>query len=128
MTRAQHAAVAATALLLLLALFQLLLAVGVPWGRAAWRGAHRVLPKKLRLASLAAAPVLLFAGWIVLARSDLVAPGSSSLWIRILTWAFAVYFSLNTVGNLSSKSNIEKCLMTPVAVVLAVFFFVVALS
>jgi hypothetical protein len=128
MTRAQHAAVAATALLLLLALFQLLLAVGVPWGRAAWRGAHRVLPKNLRWASLAAVPVLFFAGWVVLARSDLVAPGSGPLSIRILTWAFAVYFSLNTIGNLGSKSSLEKWLMTPVAVVLAVCCFAVALS
>jgi hypothetical protein len=124
----QHAAVVASTLLLLLALFQMLLAAGVPWGRAAWRGAHRVLPPKLRWASLAAAPILLFAAWVVLARSDLVAPGSSSYSIRILTWAFAVYFSLNTVGNLSSESNLEKWLMTPVALVLAGCFFALALA
>jgi hypothetical protein len=123
----QLAAGVASALLLLLAVFQLLLAAGVPWGRAAWRGAHRVLPKKLRWASLAAVPVLLGAGWVVLARSDLLFPGSDPLSIRILTWAFAGYFSLNTVGNMTSKSNLERRLMTPLSTVLVVCFFAVAL-
>ena len=128
MTASQNAALFATTLLLFLAVFQLLLAAGVPWGRAAWHGAHRVLPKRLRWASLAAVPVLLLAGLVVLARSDLVGPGSSPLPIRILAWSFAVFFGLNTVGNLSSKSSIERWLMTPVAFVLAACFLAVALS
>ena len=119
----------ATALLVgLIAFVLIILAAGVPWGRAAWHGAHRVLPKRLRWASLAAVPVLLLAGLVVLARSDLVGPGSSPLPIRILVWLFAVYFGLNTVGNLSSKSSIERWLMTPVAIVLAACFLAVALS
>ncbi len=128
MTPTQQLAVVASVLLLLLAVFQLLLAMGVPWGRAAWRGVHRILPGRLRIASLAAVPVLLVAVWVVLARSDLAAPGASPLGIRMLAWAFAVYFSLNTVGNLASRSEIEKWLMTPVALALATCFFAVALS
>jgi hypothetical protein len=124
----QIAALVASTLLLLLAVFQLLLAAGVPWGRAAWRGTHRVLPKNLRLASLAATPVLVFAAWVVLARSSLAAPGPRPLWIRIMTWFFASYFTLNTLGNFSSPSNLEKWLMTPITIFLMTCFVIVALS
>jgi hypothetical protein len=127
-TPAQYAAVVSSTLLLLLALFQLLLAAGVPWGRAAWRGAHRVLPKKLRWASFAAIPVLLLAAWAILARSNLIEPGSGFLSIRILTWVFSGYFCLNTIGNIISKSSLERWIMTPLAAVLSYCFLVAALS
>ena len=48
---------------LLVAGFQIALALGAPWGRAAWGGAHEGrLPGKLRVASLVSA-----AFWILLA-------------------------------------------------------------
>src|SRR6185369_13186591 len=68
-------AIAAAIVLGLLVVFQLLLAAGLPLGRAAWRGKYRVLPTGLRWASLAAAGVLGVAAWVVLARAGVVAPG-----------------------------------------------------
>jgi hypothetical protein len=128
MTIPQKAAIAAGAILVFLMTFQLLLARGVPLGRAAWGGKHRVLPKKLRWASLAAVGVLGLACWAVLSRAGLLSPGPEPVWVRVSTWFFAGCMSLNTIGNIVSKSNLERIVMTPVAVLLALCFTVVALS
>jgi hypothetical protein len=50
----QNAALAATIVLVGLAFFQIALASGAPLGNFAWGGAHRVLPKPLRIASAVA--------------------------------------------------------------------------
>jgi hypothetical protein len=122
------AAWVAAGILTLLIIFQLLLALGLPLGHLAWGGEHRVLPKKLRVSSAAAIPVLLCAGWIVFARADLLAPGSGTGIVKIMTWVFGAYFALNTLGNLSSKSDLEKKIMTPASLLLVVSFVLVALS
>jgi hypothetical protein len=124
----QLAAVIACVILAFLAVFQVLLAIGLPLGRAAWGGFHRVLPSKLRWASVAAVPVLLAAGWVVLARAGFVHPGSSSQTVRILAWVFGGYFVFNTIVNALSKSPPERWLMTPLSTALGFCFAVVAIS
>lgn len=57
-------------------------------------GLHRVLSAKFRLASVAAALILGIAAWIVLARADLVPPGAQPAPVRVATWVFAGFFSL----------------------------------
>ena len=122
------AAILAATLFGLLALFQILLAAGLPLGRAAWGGKYRVLPWKLRLNSLVAVGVLGAAGWVVLARADLVAPGAGSSAIRIANWVFVGYLTLNTLANATSKSKIERYVMTPISTILVVCLVIVALS
>jgi hypothetical protein len=124
----QLLAIAAAIVLGLLVVFQLLLAAGLPLGRAAWRGKYRVLPSGLRWASLAAAGVLGLAAWVVLARAGVVTPGPEPIAIRAATWVFAGFFFLNAVGNVTSQSRIERYVMTPVVLFLGVSFIVVALS
>ena len=111
-----------------LIVFQSLLALGLPLGQAAWGGFHRVLPPKLRWASVAAVPILLVAGWVVLARAGIVQPGAEPLTVRILAWVFCAYFVLNTVVNVFSKSPPERWIMTTLSTVLALCFAVVAIS
>jgi hypothetical protein len=48
------------------------------------------------------------------------------MFVRAASWAFAAYFALNTLGNLSSSSRVERVVMTPVAAMLAVCFAIVA--
>ena len=122
------AAIIATVVLGLLACFQALLASGLPLGRAAWGGEHRVLPLNLRLGSLAAIGILAVAGWIVLARAGMVAPGAGPKAIRVMTWVFGGYFTLNVVMNVLSKSPPERYIMTPVSVIIVVCFVLVARS
>jgi hypothetical protein len=87
------AATIATVVLVLLICFQVLLALGVPVGKAAWGGEHRILPTNLRWSSLAAVFILGLAAWMVLARAGLVPPGADFLAIKIVTWVFAGYFA-----------------------------------
>jgi hypothetical protein len=106
--------------------FQVLLAVGIPLGHLAWGGTARRLPTRLRWASLAAALLLALAGWIVLARADVVEPGADPIWVRTSTWMFAGLFALNTAGNLASGSRLERRIMTPLTLTLTVCFALVA--
>jgi hypothetical protein len=58
----QAAGIVATAVLVGLICFQLLLAAGLPLGEYAWGGAHRILPRSLRIGSLVATFIYLLAG------------------------------------------------------------------
>jgi hypothetical protein len=123
----QSLAIAAAIVLGFLLVFQLLLAAGLPLGEAAWRGKYRVLPSGLRWASLAAAGVLGLAAWVVLARAGSVAPGPEPIAVRAATCVFAGFFFVNSVGNLTSASWVERYVMTVVVLFLGVSFLVVAL-
>lgn len=122
------AAVLTCVLLAALAVFQVMLAAGAPWGRFAWGGQHRVLPTSLRVGS-AVAPVIyaLLAG-VVLARADLVGLGLSDGVVDVLAWVVTGYFVIGIVLNAASRSKPERMVMTPLCVVLAVLTALVALS
>ncbi len=120
-------AILAATILGIVAIFQLLLAAGLPYGEAAWGGVHRVLPPKLRWASLASVAVLALMAWVELARSGLVAPGAGSTVIRIMVWVFAGFLALNTMGNLASKSPLERRVMAPATALVVICFVSVAL-
>jgi hypothetical protein len=128
MTPFQIAAFVATLLLTAAAVFQLLLAMGLPLGQAAWGGQHKILPQRLRWGSMAAALTLVIAAWVILARAGLAAPASDNQAVRIGCWFFAGMFALNTVGNLASKSAIERRVMTPATLLLLACFVTVARS
>jgi hypothetical protein len=128
MTTAMLASVLAAFVLSLVALFQILLAIGLPFGRAAWGGIHRVLPPRLRFASALSSLLLGLAIWIVLARTGMATiPWQSSV-VRVGTWVVFSFLTLNTVANFASKSRIERTLMTPAAFVCSVCLLIVALS
>jgi hypothetical protein len=122
------AAYIAAVILGLVIVLQVLLAAGLPLGRMAWGGKHRVLPAKLRLSSLFAIVILAVAGWVVLARAGLVQPGPETGIVRIMIWVYGAYFALNTLGNLTSKSDLERRVMSPATIVLSLCFLLVALS
>jgi hypothetical protein len=106
--------------------FQVLLALGAPLGHLAWGGGAPRLPMRLRWASLGAALILALAGWIVLARADVVAPGPEPIWVRVATWICAGFFALNTAGNVASRSPLERRVMTPLTLSLTICFALVA--
>jgi hypothetical protein len=128
MTTAMLASILAALVLSFVAIFQILLAIGLPLGGAAWGGTHRVLPPRLRIASAFSSLLLGLAAWIVLARTGLVTiPWQSSV-VRVGTWVVFSFLTLNTVANFVSKSRIERTVMTPAAFVCSVCLLVVALS
>lgn len=122
------AAVAFTVLLVAMAGFQIALIAGVPWGRAAWGGADAVLPANKRIGSVIA--VVLYVAFAVLAlvRADVLGEAGDALGIVIAMWVVFGYLALGVLMNAISRSKLERFIMTPVALVLAILALVVALG
>jgi hypothetical protein len=88
-----------------MATFQILLALGLPLGHAAFGGAEAVLPAKLRAASAMSALIFLAAFYVVLARAGFLGAASKSSPDRIGIWVLAAIFVLSTVANAASRSR-----------------------
>lgn len=101
---------ATSAVMGVLCVFQVALAAGMPWGRAAYGGAHHGrLPGHLRTISAVAA--LGYGG-----GAALVLSGSGSLPARTRAFtAFSCLMGVGTVVNGASRSPVERALWTPVA-------------
>jgi hypothetical protein len=127
-TTAMLASVLAASVLGLVIVFQFLLALALPLGRAAWGGTHRVLPRRLRSLSALSAIPLGLAAWIVLARTGIVASPWQPATVRAATWIAFSILVLNTAANLASKSRVERLLMTPTTFVCSVCLLIAALS
>jgi len=133
------AAIVAATLLGVVTVFQIGLALGAPWGAAAWGGRHReTLPVRLRVASGVAGvllyPLMIYA--VVVAGGVAVVDwlpdvGDFTVWIfdvgRPLMWVLAGFFTLGAVANLASKSKVER-IWSPVSLAIAVCCVVIALS
>lgn len=122
------AAVAASGFIFL-AGFQVFLALGAPWGRAAWGGVHEgVLPPGLRVASAVSAVVLIVAALLVLGRAGYWGATVLSGIFRWGTWALVAMMTLSALANFASSSNWERFSGGPMALLLALTCFIVALG
>jgi hypothetical protein len=124
----QAAAAAAAVGFLMIAAFQLLLAFGAPLGRAAWGGNHSQLPMGLRVASAFAVGVWVLATLVVLGRAGYQVSPLPPAVERWGTWVLVGLLPLGAIMNFLSKSNWERFLWGPVALILAVLCLVVAQS
>ncbi|MBF9059237.1 hypothetical protein HKCCSP123_08590 [Rhodobacterales bacterium HKCCSP123] len=102
-----------------LALFQGLLAAGLPIGHMAWGGADRRLPPGKRWASLAVVPLALIGAVVVVQAAGFGPALLPGLLIRPALGAFAVLFALSLLGNAASRSPAERRHGVPLALVLA---------
>jgi hypothetical protein len=127
----QVIAALAVALLALAVVFQFGLAVGAPWGAAAYGGRATsddgTLPMAFRFGSAVATLVLLGAIWVVLASVSVVARGPVS-WtsLTVILWVFAALFVLNTLGNARGRHPMERWGAGTVTAVLAVLCALIA--
>ncbi|RZU66734.1 hypothetical protein EV379_3100 [Microterricola gilva] len=121
------AAVAATVILGVLAVFQGALAAGAPLGRFAWGGAHTRLPTALRIGSAVSIVLYALFAVVLLDRASVISvlPDAVSV---VGTWVLFGYFVVGTVMNGISRSRSERLTMTPCCLVLAVLTLIVALS
>ncbi|MDY7101063.1 MAG: hypothetical protein S0880_07730 [Actinomycetota bacterium] len=116
------AAVTGAAVLGGFSLMQVALALGAPWGKHVWGGRSEteVLPAGLRFAGGVGAVVLGWSAAVVLARAGVIGRAPlAGRHLRRATWAIAGYLGLNTVGNLASKSPVERGLFAPATAVAA---------
>lgn len=128
MTSSGIFAISAAAGFLAIAAFEGLLALGVPWGRAAWGGTHVRLPRRLRAASAVTVPIYAFAASIVLGRAGLWGGGSLDSLFEWGTWVLVGGMALGAVLNLASRSQWERYIMSPVALVLSLLCLGVSLA
>jgi hypothetical protein len=111
----QTAAIIISVISMGIAVFQILLFLGLPLGEYSWGGKYKgVLPPLLRVMSLPSAFLLFFMGFIFLIHTKVLSMGSN-LPTHILVWIITLFLGLNTLGNLASKSKKEKIVMTPLS-------------
>jgi hypothetical protein len=119
------AAVAAVGFLTISA-FQAALALGAPFGRAAWGGKSTHLPTGLRVASAVAVAFWALAAAVVLARAGLDAVFVPDVVARWGTWILVLVLPVGAAMNAASSSPWERFLWAPLALVLAVLCYFVA--
>jgi hypothetical protein len=123
------AAIIGVILLGVVAVFQAGLALGAPWGAAAWGGRNAgVLPRPLRIASGVAATIV----YPVICLTLLVSAGLVDAdWLplqgAVVMWVLAVLLGIGAVMNVISRSPRER-FWGPVALATAICFAIVALN
>ena len=124
------AAVLAAVLFAGMAAFQASLALGVPLGAHVLGGRYPgVLPNRLRAFSAIASAILVGGAWVILARSGAIGGPVGATGLMVPTaWAIAAFLVLNTLGNLTSKSRLERTVFAAMTAVLALLSACVALS
>lgn len=109
-----------------LAVLQVLVASGRPYGRFVWGGQHEVLPQRLRIGS--AVSVVIYAlmlALLVWRAGGFGEPGQTAV---VGAWALVAYFALGVVVNALSRSRAERLTMTPTCLVLLACSLVVAMG
>ena len=117
------------ALLFGLALFQLALALGAPWGRAAFGGLTERPGTKLRVSAAVATVIWAAAALIVIRRVDLIGWGPlPTSWLPVALWVIAGVLALSIVVNALSPSVLEKAIWIPFGAVATALAVIVALG
>jgi hypothetical protein len=124
------AAVLAAVLFLGMAAFQASLALGAPLGAHVLGGRNPgVLTNRLRAFSAIAAAILVAGALVILARAGAIGwPAGATGLLVPAAWAIAAFLVLNTLGNLASKSRLERTVFAAITAALAVLSAYVAVS
>jgi hypothetical protein len=109
-----------------IALFQLALVAGAPWGHAAWGGESAHLSTGQRLGSTVSALLWTLAALLVLACAGVLGVDGRAKLFRRGTWFVVVLLALSAVVNFASPSRWENVVFGPLALVLAALCSVVA--
>jgi hypothetical protein len=115
-------------LAVLVALFQLALAFGAPWGEFTMGGRFPgKLPNSMRVAAIVQIAILGVFVLIVLSRSGLAFASMESFG-RIGIWFVVAFFVFGTILNVSSESKKEKYVMGPANIIALISLLFVALG
>ncbi len=111
----------------LVALFQLALALGAPWGAVAMGGVHPGrLPHAYRIAALGQMVLLGLLALVVLSGAGLYPDPQN--WSAVLVWVAVGFSALAVVANLATPSRWERRIWAPVAVLMFLSSLAVALA
>jgi hypothetical protein len=108
--------------------FELALAAGAPWGAYAMGGAFPgQYPPAMRVAAIVQAVILVLMAAVILSRAGLALPSWSRV-ARWLAWVIVAFLAVGVVLNLITPSAGERLIWAPVALLLFICSFVVALG
>ncbi|MCC3356142.1 hypothetical protein [Bacillus sp. REN16] len=110
-----------------IAVFQVLLSLGYPFGEFAMGGYYKVFPKHLRIASVVNAIILLLMGTVFLQHTGVINV-FHSLPTNLLVWIITIFLGINTIANLISRSKKERMVMTPLSGITFSLCLIIALS
>ena len=123
------AALVAIIIFIGLSVFQLLLALGKPYGKMAYGGTQdEVLPPKYRLMSGIAIIIFAIASLFTLVKVGVIQNCPIPDIANLGVWIFAFFLALNTLANITSKSEKERKFMTPLSLIACICLFIVALG
>ena len=113
---------------LIVVLFQLALAAGMPWGHLAMGGRYPgKFPNNLRVGAVIQGALLAFLAMIVLSHAGIAFPGLSNL-SNSLIWVAVAVSGLSLITNLITPSKWERILWAPVALIMTISSLITALS
>lgn len=121
-------ALIATIIFSIMTIINVLLIFGAPLGEFTMGGQYKVLPKNLRIMAISSLVIQVFGIIIVLQAGGFISLWFSAKVTQIICIVFASYLSLNTLMCLFSKSKKEKYVMTPLALLSAICFWITALQ
>ena len=123
------AAIVAVFLLGVIVVFQAALALGAPWGAAAWGGRNPgVLPTRLRIASgITALVIYPLIALVILAAAGLIDDAWLPVDRGVAMWVLAGFLALWALLNLVSRSPRER-IWGPVALAIAICCAIIALG
>ncbi len=129
MTVTRRAAIGAAILYSLIAAFQLALALGAPWGKAAFGGAVEQPGLELRASSVIAVVIWSAAALIVLRRVGfrIWAPLPRKA-LPVAVWVLFGLSIVSTVLNAITPSELERAIWLPFSLVLTALLAVVAVT
>ncbi len=115
-----------------MALFQVGLAVGAPWGAFAYGGRAagddgRLLPA-YRLSSAVAAVMLVLFAVVILTRGGVIGSSGDSTLVTVMSWVIVAFMAINTPMNFLGKHWIERYVFGAMTVVLVVLCAIVAVA
>ena len=115
------------ALLLIVAVMEVLLIIGLPLGEFTMGGRYKVLPPLFRVFAASSIFLQLFGAAMILQGGGILKCWFSEKTTMIICLIFAGFFAINTFMNLISQSKKEKYVMTPLAAIEAICFALTAL-
>ena len=110
------------------AIFQLALAVGLPWGSVAMAGKFPGrFPPSMRAVAFVQTFVLIFLGAIVWTRAGIIFP-QWYLASEKFVWGVVAFAVLGFIFNLITPIKLERIIWAPVAAILLISSMIVSMS
>jgi hypothetical protein len=101
-----------------MALLQLSITFGAPFGEYVLGELNKVLPKKMRLISGTFSFIFIFVGMAYLQRGNILYIGLSAVFVKTIIIVNTLFLAYAIVGNgMLTKSKKEKYVMTPFSII-----------